>query len=99
VQIPERHALNRSSLLITASFGHILPNPFLAQFRPTHCLNVHPSLLPRWRGAAPVQWTIANGDESTGVTVQRLVSKGEGIDSGVILGVRDGIVRYAIHRC
>jgi methionyl-tRNA formyltransferase len=83
---------NARSLLITASFGYILPDSFLDLFYRTHKLNVHPSLLPRWRGAAPIQWTIANGDETTGVSVQRLVSKAKGIDAGKLVGVADGIV-------
>ncbi|KAI9637361.1 methionyl-tRNA formyltransferase, partial [Dioszegia hungarica] len=91
-ELPEKHLHpSPTSLLITASFGHILPDTFLSHFLPTHRLNVHPSLLPRWRGAAPVQWTIASGDKETGVSVQRLVERGKGIDSGEIVGVRDGI--------
>ena len=75
---------------MTASFGHIIPNNLLDRFDPKHRLNVHPSLLPRWRGAAPIQWTIASGDETTGVAVQRLVEKGKGIDAGELVGsVRD----------
>lgn len=83
---------NARNLLITASFGYILPDSFLDLFYRTHKLNVHPSLLPRWRGAAPIQWTIANGDATTGVSVQRLVSKRKGIDAGRLVGVTDGIV-------
>lgn len=85
---------NPKSILITASFGSILPNAFLASFLPQNRFNVHPSLLPRWRGAAPIQWTIASGDKETGVVVQRLVEKGEGIDAGAIVGRRDGIVSF-----
>jgi methionyl-tRNA formyltransferase len=81
-------------VLVTASFGHIIPNSFLGHFEPTKRLNVHPSLLPKYRGAAPIQWTIANGDTTTGVSVQRLVEKGKGIDGGDLVGVVDGIVRF-----
>jgi methionyl-tRNA formyltransferase len=83
------------NVLVTASFGHIIPNSFLGHFEPSKRLNVHPSLLPRYRGAAPIQWTIGNGDTSTGVSVQRLVEKGKGIDGGDIVGSVDGIVRLS----
>ncbi|ODN79025.1 hypothetical protein L202_04530 [Cryptococcus amylolentus CBS 6039] len=76
----------KKNVLLTASFGHIIPSPLLALFAPTHRLNVHPSLLPRWRGAAPVQWTIAKGDEKTGVSVQGLVEYSRGVDAGDIVG-------------
>lgn len=82
-----------NTLLVTASFGYILPNAFLARFASSNRLNVHPSLLPRWRGAAPIQWTIAAGDTSTGVSVQRLVEKTKGIDAGELVGVVEDIVR------
>jgi methionyl-tRNA formyltransferase len=87
-----------NNVLVTASFGHIIPNSFLGHFDPSKRLNVHPSLLPRYRGAAPIQWTIANGDTSTGVSVQRLVEKGKGIDGGEIVGSVDGIVRQLYWR-
>ena len=79
-------------MLVTASFGHIIPNSFLARFEPNKRLNVHPSLLPTYRGAAPIQWTIANGDSHTGVSVQRLVERGRGIDGGDIVGAVNNIV-------
>lgn len=69
-------------------------------FPPIQRLNVHPSLLPRWRGAAPLQWTIASGDEETGVSVQTLVRYALGVDAGDILGRAEGIVStvpIAIH--
>lgn len=77
-------------LLLTASFGHIIPTPLLEPFG--HALNVHPSLLPKYRGAAPVQWSIANGETSTGVTVQTVGKREAGVDSGAILGAVDGVV-------
>jgi methionyl-tRNA formyltransferase len=83
---------NPDNILVTASFGHIIPNSFLSHFEPDKRLNVHPSLLPRYRGAAPIQWTIANGDSTTGVSVQRLVEKGKGIDGGDIVGVARDVV-------
>jgi methionyl-tRNA formyltransferase len=83
---------DKDNLLLTASFGHIIPNELLNKFDPAHRLNVHPSLLPKYRGAAPLQWTILNGDDTTGITVQRLVERGKGIDAGDIVGSIGGIV-------
>ncbi|KWU41767.1 Formyltransferase [Rhodotorula sp. JG-1b] len=72
------------NLLLTASFGHLIPTSLLAaHFEPLNALNVHPSLLPRWRGAAPIQWSILAGDWEGGVTVQEL-SRGR-FDRGRIL--------------
>ncbi len=78
-----------SHLLLTASFGHIIPTPLLSPF--AHALNVHPSALPLYRGAAPVQWAIANRDPSTGVTVQSMAPREVGVDAGAILGAVDGL--------
>ncbi|EIW67345.1 hypothetical protein TREMEDRAFT_33685 [Tremella mesenterica DSM 1558] len=78
---------NPTSLLLTVSFGHILPSPLLSLFPPYHRLNLHPSLLPKFRGAAPIQHTILTGVQTTGVTLQRLVERGKGIDAGDILGI------------
>lgn len=66
-------------LLITASFGRILPSRLLAHFRPERALNVHPSLLPALRGPAPIQRALATGVEKTGVCVigmTKVVKKG-----------------------
>jgi methionyl-tRNA formyltransferase len=68
-------------LIVVAAFGQILRPETLAL--PTHgCLNVHASLLPRWRGAAPIQAAILAGDAETGVTVMQM---DEGLDTGPIL--------------
>ncbi|KAH9956274.1 formyl transferase, partial [Russula dissimulans] len=56
-------------LLLTASFGRILPSSLLSLFRPTHTLNVHPSALPAYRGPAPIQRAILNGERDTAVCV------------------------------
>ena len=65
-------------LIVVAAFGQILPKELLDL--PKHgCINVHASLLPKYRGAAPIQWAILNGDEVTGVTIQRMAV---GIDTG-----------------
>ena len=71
-------------LIVVAAFGQILRPEVLAL--PLHgCINVHASLLPRWRGAAPIQATILAGDRTTGVTTLLMDS---GIDTGPILSQR-----------
>ena len=69
------------TLIVIAAFGQIL-RPDVLAIPPKGCLNVHASLLPRWRGAAPIPAAILAGDEETGVTVM-LVD--EGMDTGPIL--------------
>lgn len=78
-------------LLLTASFGRILPTTLLSLFRPTHTLNVHPSALPAYRGPAPIQRAILNGERDTAVCVIEMKRRG-GIDAGDVLG-RVPIVR------
>ena len=67
-------------LLVVAAYGLILPEPVL-QAPLFGCLNVHPSLLPRWRGAAPIERTIMHGDAITGVTIMQMDA---GLDTGPI---------------
>lgn len=67
-------------LIVTAAYGKILRAQILGI--PRFCINIHASLLPRYRGAAPIQWSIFNGDAITGVTVMLM---DEGIDTGDIL--------------
>lgn len=69
---------------IVAAYGQILPKPILEAPR-LGCLNVHASLLPRWRGAAPIQRALLEGDRETGVTIMRM---DEGLDTGPILLAR-----------
>ena len=74
-------AVLRADVAVVAAYGLILPQAILDS--PTHgCLNVHASLLPRWRGAAPVQRAIMAGDEVTGVTVMAMEA---GLDTGPML--------------
>jgi methionyl-tRNA formyltransferase len=68
-------------LLVVVAYGLILPAPALA-LPPLGCLNIHGSLLPRWRGAAPIQRAILAGDTETGVTIMQLDA---GLDTGPIL--------------
>jgi methionyl-tRNA formyltransferase len=70
-----------ADVYITAAIGFILPPAVLA-LPPHGCLNLHASLLPRWRGAAPVSAAILNGDPETGIT---LMQTDEGLDTGPIL--------------
>lgn len=68
-------------LIAVAAYGQILPKALLEL--PLHgCLNVHTSLLPKYRGAAPIQWAILNGDAETGVTIMKMDA---GLDTGEIL--------------
>ena len=67
---------------VVAAYGLILPRPILEAPK-AGCINVHASLLPRWRGAAPIQRAILAGDEATGVTIMRME---EGLDTGPMLG-------------
>lgn len=69
---------------IVVAFGQILSEDFMNSFR-FGCVNVHGSILPRWRGAAPIQRAIEAGDAETGVTLQRMVKK---LDAGDIIGIR-----------
>lgn len=71
----------KPDVMIVAAYGLILPKAVLDI--PTHgCLNIHASLLPRWRGAAPIQRAIAAGDPETGITIMQM---DEGLDTGDML--------------
>jgi len=68
-------------LFIVIAYGKILPKEIL-EIPKFGCWNAHASLLPRWRGAAPIQWSIIKGDESTGVGIMKM---DEGLDTGDLL--------------
>lgn len=68
-------------LIIVAAYGKIIPKEIL-DIPKYGCLNVHPSLLPKWRGASPIQYTILSGDEETGVSIMLMDEK---MDHGPIL--------------
>ncbi|MBN2507849.1 MAG: methionyl-tRNA formyltransferase [Verrucomicrobia bacterium] len=71
-------------LIVVAAYGQILPQTLLDL--PRHgCLNVHASLLPQYRGAAPIQWALLNGESETGVTIMQMDA---GLDTGPILAQR-----------
>ena len=80
-----RFAALDTDLAIVAAYGLILPQPILAAPK-AGCVNVHASLLPRWRGAAPIQRAILAGDEVSGVTIMRM---DEGLDTGPMLLKRE----------
>lgn len=77
----EEMAALRPDISVVVAYGHILPRPVL-DLPPHDSINVHASLLPELRGAAPVTWALARGHETTGVTVMRMV---EAMDAGPIL--------------
>lgn len=76
-----RLAQENADAIIVVAYGKILPKPIL-EMTPGGCINVHGSLLPRYRGAAPVQWAVINGDPEAGVTTMLL---DEGVDTGDML--------------
>src|SRR5262249_17483057 len=69
---------------VVAAYGKILPAWMLAIPR-LGCINVHASLLPKYRGAAPINWAIANGESETGVTIRQM---DVGMDAGAMLASR-----------
>jgi methionyl-tRNA formyltransferase len=71
----------KPDLLVVAAYGLILPPPVLDLPR-LGCVNIHASLLPRWRGAAPIQRAIEAGDRETGITLMRMEA---GLDTGPML--------------
>jgi methionyl-tRNA formyltransferase len=82
-KLAELLAAYEPEVAIVAAYGRILPQDLLELPR-RGCLNVHASILPKYRGAAPIQWAIANGEAETGVTLMQM---DEGLDSGDILAV------------
>ena len=74
----------QAEVAIVVAFGQILSEEFLNSF-PFGAVNVHGSLLPLWRGAAPIQRSLEAGDKVTGVALQRMVKK---LDAGPVLGIR-----------
>ncbi len=71
----------KADVAVVVAYGRILPETFLKSF-PKGCINVHFSLLPKYRGAAPVNWAIVNGEEKTGITTMNMDI---GLDTGDIL--------------
>ena len=72
-------------LIVTCAYGQIIPKKVL-DIPKYGCVNVHASLLPKYRGSAPIQWCLFNGDEKTGVTIMYM---DEGMDSGDIIKLKE----------
>lgn len=86
VRLREPEAVNelrqyQADLFVVAAFGQILSEEILTMPK-FGCVNIHASLLPKYRGAAPIQWVILNGEKETGVTIQQMA---KGIDTGDML--------------
>lgn len=71
----------KADVAVVAAYGLILPQPVLDAY-PMGCINIHASLLPRWRGAAPIQRSIEAGDKVSGVTIMKVAA---GLDTGDML--------------
>ena len=78
-------------VIVVAAYGKILPKSIL-EFPKYGCINVHASLLPRWRGASPIQNSILAGDEKTGVTI---ILMDEGVDTGPVLSKAEVEISHA----
>lgn len=74
----------KPDLIVVVAYGQILPQAIL-DLPPFGCVNVHTSLLPKYRGAAPIQWAIADGEPETGVTIMKMDA---GLDTGPVLSTR-----------
>lgn len=78
--LPELQELN-PDLIVVVAYGKLLPS-YILNYPKYGCINVHASLLPKWRGAAPLQWCVMAGDSVTGVTTMQM---NEGLDTGDML--------------
>ncbi len=90
VKIKEKDAVMQlkeypADLFVVAAFGQILSQEIL-DLPPFGCINIHASLLPAYRGAAPIQWAVINGETKSGVTIQQME---KGLDTGDILLKRE----------
>jgi len=86
-QAQQAHALLKSTphdVMVVAAYGLILPVSVLS-IAPLGCLNIHASLLPRWRGAAPIHRAIESGDNETGITIMQM---DQGLDTGAMLSMQ-----------
>src|SRR5262245_57965523 len=80
-ELAEALRASGAELAVVVAYGKILPKAVLEAL-PRGCINVHGSLLPKYRGAAPVQWAVINGEPETGVAIMQL---DEGMDTGPVL--------------
>lgn len=81
VETVELFNSHKADVAVVVAYGRLLPHNYLNEF-PKGAINVHFSLLPKYRGAAPVNWAIVNGEKETGVTTMKM---DEGLDTGDIL--------------
>ena len=77
----ERLRDTEADVIVTAAFGQLIPKAVLEMKR-YGCINVHGSLLPKYRGAAPIQWAVIDGEEESGITIMQM---DEGLDTGDML--------------
>ena len=75
----------KADIIIVVAYGKILPKEILCAAK-YGCVNVHASLLPKYRGAAPIQWAVLNGDKKTGVSIMQM---DEGLDTGDVLLIKE----------
>lgn len=68
-------------MIVVAAYGRILPE-YIINYPKYGCINVHASLLPKYRGAAPIQWSVINGDKTTGVSIMKM---DKGLDTGDVI--------------
>lgn len=73
----------KADVMVVAAYGHIIPKNIL-EVPKKGCINIHGSILPKWRGAAPIQRAILSGDTETGITI---IQMNEGLDTGEILSI------------
>jgi methionyl-tRNA formyltransferase len=81
VEEQSKFAAHKADIAVVVAYGLLLPKAILEAY-PHGCINVHPSLLPRWRGAAPIQRTVMAGDKKTAIMIMKM---DEGLDTGDIL--------------
>ena len=74
----------KPELIVVAAYGKILPE-YVLKYPKYGCINVHASILPKYRGAAPIQWSIINSDAETGITIQKMA---KGVDTGDIISIQ-----------
>ena len=79
----EKLTEGKIDLIVTCAYGQIIPKEVL-NLPKYGCINVHASILPKYRGSAPIQWAIINGDKETGVTIMYM---DEGMDTGDIISI------------
>lgn len=87
---------SRNPLLVCASFPHFIPGFVLDRFGPRRAINLHPSMLPNYRGAAPIQWQIAREESEVGASVQELSR--QAFDRGRILAQTPVVSGHVIFR-